>query len=54
MLGISDLKYHELVPVVVNKHLHRMQDRFEQTPNGSHIENSTRHTQDYFEAKPIF
>ena len=43
-LGISISKFHELVPVVENKHPHRLHARLEQTPSESHLQNSTKHT----------
>ena len=43
MLGILVSKFHQLVPVVENKDPHRLHARLEQTPSGSHLQNSTRH-----------
>ena len=43
MLGISVSKFHKLIPDVGNKDLHWQHARLE-TPNESHLQNSTRHT----------
>ena len=43
MLCICVTKFHELVPVVENKDPHQLHACLEQTPNESHLQNSTRH-----------
>ena len=44
MLGISVLKFQELIPLVENKDPHQLHAHLEQTPSESSLQNSTRHT----------